>query len=792
MRSFVLCAVIGFVASCPRVLAHPQNSAVTPPVAAPLLQVVVADDNTRITQSCRLIIAPRPLFDADNNGVIQIEGDDLTIDLGGQTLFGANHETTPRHELRGIGITLRGKRITIRSGTITGFRVGISGTQCDHALLENLELVRNFSQKLGSTPDGEDATDWLRPHANDNDEWITSYGAAIAIRDSQGVIIRENGIRQGQNGIVLSRVQHSQVYNCDASFLSGWGVALWRSSFNTVCRNSLDFCVRGYSHTVYNRGQDSAGILCFEQSCDNTIMMNSATHCGDGFFGFAGSQALGDVPAPTDGEKPATADWHAGRGCNRNLIALNDFSDSAAHGLELTFSFDNRILRNRFDRNAICGVWGGYSQRTQISGNLFRDNGSAGYGNENGGINIEHGVGTVISNNQFLRNSAGVRLWWDEDAHLAQSPWAKINGVRSADNVIVDNAFTHDAIGISLRSCEDTTVGDNTMTDVALPMKLEECPHVTAPNDTARPHAQWTELMRIAEALPGGGNAVDIVDGLPVTKRSPLSGRGAILIGEYGPFDFIAPMTIAESGPAHAHRWKLLGSQTIQFLQVSKGSGDLRTNIDPENNTAIVETELPGQLSNYELAIFWGRAPNQVQRVRGTLLNANWRVAIFPLPTPTTPAGQAAGELVGQSDTPPDSIAFDQAAKRDPFVVHVESLTFPFGSGGPDAVKLMARPATIPSDHFGLRATATFLAPAGNWIVQTISDDGIRVALDGTMLIDHWDRHAPAKDRGAFTIDSPREVTMTVDYFELTGEARLDLRILPGIETAQIPAAITP
>ena len=37
---------------------------------------------------------------------------------------------------------------------------------------------------------------------------------------------------------------------------------MWRSSATSFHRNAFDFCVRGYSHGVYNRGQDSAGILC--------------------------------------------------------------------------------------------------------------------------------------------------------------------------------------------------------------------------------------------------------------------------------------------------------------------------------------------------------------------------------------------------------------------------------------------------------------------------------------------------------------------------------------------------
>ncbi|MSQ90043.1 MAG: hypothetical protein EXS01_01435 [Phycisphaerales bacterium] len=784
MRPCVLIARLGCIACCTLAAQGFQAASTVPPALAAepqapqLPQVVVADDNTRITQSCRLILAPRALVDADDNGVIHIDGDDLIVDLSGQTLFGANHETTPRHELRGIGIVIKGKRVTVRGGVITGFRVGISGTGCDHAVLENLELVRNFAQHLGSTPEDEDPRDWLWPHSNDRDEWMKQYGAAIALRGAQGVIIREVGIRQGQNGILLSEVSHAQIYNCDASFLSGWGIALWRSSSNTICRNSLDFCVRGYSHGVYNRGQDSAGILCFEQCCDNTIMLNSVTHCGDGFFGFAGREALGEV-APALGEV-AGSNWYIGRGCNRNLIALNDFSDAAAHGLELTFSFDNRILRNRFDRDAICGVWGGYSQHTLVSGNLFRNNGTSGVGAESGGINIEHGRSTTITDNTFADNSAGVRLWWDADAALATRPWAIANGVGSTGNAIIRNSFSKDGIAISLRSTTDTTIAANTMIDLPVGLDADAESVAVEEAQTTQPPADWTELMARAASLPGAGNAVEIVDGLPITKRTQLNGRGAILLGDYGPFDFIAPMTIAEPGPTNVHRWKLLGSQRIQFLQASQGQGDLRTNIEPESNTAIIETETPSHLTNYELAIFWGRAANQVQRVHGTLLSANWRVAIFPLPTPAT------------ADAPPSLDSFDQAAKTNPFIVYVDSITFPFGSGGPDDVNLMQRPASIPPDNFGIRATTTFSAPPGDWIVQTRSDDGIRVSLDGEVLINHWDRHGLAQDRGRFSITAAREVTMTVDYFELGGSAALDLRILPAPKQPTIPEAISP
>ncbi|MBK7406429.1 MAG: hypothetical protein IPJ41_17980, partial [Phycisphaerales bacterium] len=74
--------------------------------------------------------------------------------------------------------------------------------------------------------------------------------------------------------------------------------------------------MRGYSHGVYNRGQDSAGILFFEQCSENVIAENSATHGGDSFFGFGGREALGEVPGP-EGFSVVRA------GSNDNLLINN-------------------------------------------------------------------------------------------------------------------------------------------------------------------------------------------------------------------------------------------------------------------------------------------------------------------------------------------------------------------------------------------------------------------------------------------------------------------------------------
>src|SRR5690606_7728049 len=184
--------------------------------------------------------------------------------------------------------------VTLRNAHVHGYHVGIWATEASGLVIDGADVSDNYRAHLKSTPVAEDGSDWLSPHHNDNNEWMTRYGAAIYIEDSNNVDVHDVYCRRGQNGILLDRVEDSKVYDNDCSFLSGWGLGLWRSSRNVITRNALDFCVRGHVEGVYNRGQDSAGILCFEQCNDNVIAENSVTHGGDGFFGFAGLEAIGE------------------------------------------------------------------------------------------------------------------------------------------------------------------------------------------------------------------------------------------------------------------------------------------------------------------------------------------------------------------------------------------------------------------------------------------------------------------------------------------------------------------
>jgi nitrous oxidase accessory protein NosD len=751
-----------------------STAGTAPPSAEPPLPAVLVDrDNITIDRSCTLVLPPLALDDSDGNGIVHITAPGITVDLAGGTLRGATDRMAPE-SIRGIGIRISAPGVTVRNGIVLGFRVGVMADGAARTTVEGLDIGYGFRQRLESDPWAEDSRDWLWPHENDAGEWSQRYGAAVCLRSAPGSTVRDVRVRHQQNGILLERSDGSRVHDCDASFLSGWGIALWRTSDSVIARNATDFCVRGYSHGRYNRGQDSAGILLFEQCSRNTIALNSATHCGDGIFIFAGREALGER---------AGAAQHAGLGCNDNTIALNDLSDAVAHGVEATFSFRNRVLRNRIDRAAICGVWGGYSRELTVAGNLMRACGFPGAGSERGGLNVEHGSGTCIESNTFEGCAVGVRLWTDDDPHLSRLPWTQANPP-SAPSRIVGNDFSGDGYGIELRDCGPVEIAGNSFSPAMRDSGRAEVADAASAARIARggaagnggadrasggaegragPASQWSETaVRTAIGeLPGRMEAVRIVDGIPRSARDALAGRESILMLDYGPWDFESPQLYRDPNSTGPHRWRLLGPAKIQRALV-RGSANFRTAGSLEENYAEVFSEDEGCIANYELGVAWGDAPHERRVVKETFFGANWSVQVFPL----------------EGDPIADRDAFERSLRAPGSQTTVtDTLRLPFGAGGPSELKLVG--PGFPTDRFGLRATTTLTVFPGCWNFTCVSDDAVCVSVDGKPLIEDWTRHGAQAREARISVDAPTVMRMQVDFVELDGAATLELMVAP-------------
>ncbi len=723
-------------------------------VGQPLPTVAVTEDDTVVDRSCRVTFAAeRVIRDANGNGVLLIRGDGITVEfMDGAMLRGAEDGARPA-ELRGIGVRIdEARNVTLRNARVRGFKVGLHASNAPGLTIDGAEFTDNFRQHLKSTPAAEDEADWLWPHRNDANEWMTSYGGAVVVEDSEGVTIRGVTVRRGQNGIILDRVSDSRIYDNDCSFLSGWGLAMWRCRGNAVSRNAFDFCVRGYSHGVYNRGQDSAGILFFEQNHGNVIAENSATHGGDGLFGFGGREALGE-----DGAVPMD---RRGAGNRENLIINNDFSYAPAHGVELTFGFENRIIGNRLVENAICGVWGGYSQGTLIAANTFEGNGDAGYGAERGGVNIEHGAENVISGNTFRNNACGVHLWWDHDEGLLKLAWAAANdrgsGMRrlpSIDNLIADNVFEGDKIAIHLGECDRTVAARNRFSGVE--KEIEATPGSEPATKEDAP-VSWA----MPEYTADGATR-------PVGARQSLRGRDKIVMTEWGPWDHRSPLVrlVSATGDAHTYEAFHLNKGAIKVL----GAG-VHTEFNGQLPMAIaVRAPEPGAYP-YMLSAAQGEFE---QDIRGTIVNATWDVVFFPWEAPDPPADDS-----GTPRTPPDLDAW-RALALGPGAVTMKTrrLAFRHGHAGPSdsSGNEVLKAARLPRDYFGMIARTRLPLRAGTWRITTTSDDGVRVLVDGKAVIENWTHHGPTRDSGEFTVDADGAVEIVVEHFEIMGFAVLEV-----------------
>jgi len=704
-------------------------------VSADAEVVRVTDDNVEITESCRAEIAADPIIDADDDGVIHIVGDDIFVEFGLAPLDGAP-DGRPPHAYRGTGIVITGRNVTLRGAAVHGFKVGIKAVGASGLVLQECDVSDNLRQRLRSTAQRERSIDWLQPHQNDEHAWVRRYGAGVSIVGAENVTIRNVRARQVQNGIVLNRVTDSRVYDNDCSFLSGWGLAMWRSSGNVISRNAFDFCVRGYSHGVYNRGQDSAGILMFEQCSENVIAENSATHCGDGVFGFAGREALGEANPRDD------LAWYEQRGNNRNLLIGNDFSYAAAHGIEMTFSFGNRFYNNKLIGNAICGVWGGYSQNTHIAGNSFAGNGEMGYGAERGGVNIEHGSGNRIEFNRFRNNACGVHLWWDDDEALLKTPWARANEKGSTDNIIRGNRFSGDTVAIQLRKTTGTQLAENSERRVETFLDADEASSVL--------ELGATEGSFSPPPYPVFGNTQ------PVGARKHLRGRKRIIMTEWGPYDWEGPAMILVEREAGTHAYRLLGGAE----EVERGGIEVSDSV----RAVLAEDLLTLQpfdsntLVPYEVSIDTG---GRMLRRQGVLARLRWELRVFPY----------------QTDPRKDVDAWREEARRKGITFYKTKLNFDYGMDGPSQVIFDSEVigSQLPKDHFGMMAESVFELPEGKWRINTTSDDGIRVWLDDELIIDDWTHHAPREHSHEIIVDEAREATLRLEHFELDGYAVLSV-----------------
>jgi mannan endo-1,4-beta-mannosidase len=85
----------------------------------------------------------------------------------------------------------------------------------------------------------------------------------------------------------------------------------------------------------------------------------------------------------------------------------------------------------------------------------------------------------------------------------------------------------------------------------------------------------------------------------------------------------------------------------------------------------------------------------------------------------------------------------------------------------------------LPQARFAVEAEGRVALPPGEYTLRSLSDDGIRIWVDGRLVIDNWDLHGTEVDYASLTGGSH---DIRVRYFQIEGWAELRLDILRGAQ----------
>jgi len=681
-------------------------------------------------------------FDAPGSmeeGMIVIEGNNITVDFNNSVLKGSNTKKNP-DEFFGVAILIKGgKNITIKNLKAKGYKVALLARNVSNLVIDNCDLSYNYRQHLNSTQEKEDISDWLSHHQNEKDEWLR-YGAAMYLRDCDSTTIRNTKVTGGQNALMMTSCNYGKIYNNDFSFNSGLGIGMYRSSYNTIAFNKINFNVRGYSHGVYNRGQDSAGILIYEQSNSNYFYKNSVTHGGDGFFLWAGQ---------------TTMDSGTG-GCNDNVLIKNDFSYAPTNGIEVTFS-RNIISGNRIFE---CdhGIWGGYSYNTVISGNQFRSNRI--------GIAIEHGQENEIHHNIFINNKEAIRLWARKE-QPADWGYAKNRDTRSRNYIISNNNFNSNPLVMSINRTEQLNIFDNIYDEYETIFKIDST--VSGLDTTWNDEIAKKFSVDTAEHVPNIRSPQDAFKG-----NSLLAGRKNIMITEWGPYDFRSPI-IWNTNPIDTTgvmKFDLIGPKGKWRIKKFKGVKDISL-MSGTFPATISATKVAGSRTDIMIELEYVGATITTQFGETIAAGKPYTFTFKKFFQPIDFDIVWYGYDFKMHDPIKTGQLIPPTARLRPIKTEkTKKLDYAWWGG------IKNDEATYPQFVTIANGTAEF--EKGNYELGVTWDDAVRVYVDGELLIDEWNPSLYKFDESPhkkIKLSLDGKHSFTVEHAELGGFATLSLKI---------------
>jgi hypothetical protein len=165
------------------------------------------------------------------------------------------------------------------------------------------------------------------------------------------------------------------------------------------------------------------------------------------------------------------------------------------------------------------------------------------------------------------------------------------------------------------------------------------------------------------------------------------------------------------------------------------------------------------------------------EKTGGAVAKLNWQTpgTTTFVPVPATQLSAAAQGLLGQYFT-------NTALTGSPALTRSEAVNYDWGTAAPST--------GLPVDGFSVRWSGRVGVVAdGNYTFQTTSDDGVRLWVNGNLVVDNWTTHATTvNSSAAVALKAGFFYDIKLEYFESQNGAVAKLAwIAPGAAVTPIP-----
>jgi len=453
------------------------------------------------------------------------------------------------------------------------------------------------------------------------------------------------------------------------------------------------------------------------------------------------------------------------------MVRDNNFSFNSGLGIGLYRSSEDTIVHNRLDYDVRGYSHGHYTRGQdsadlllfeQSSRNLVAFN-SLTHGGDGiflwaGQTTMDSGTGGA-NDNIFYANDVsyatanGVEGTFSRNKIIANRAWGSEYGVwggYSYQTEIIGNDFRGNRTGVAIEHGQDNVIANNRFDHDSTAIRLWA--DSIEPSEWGYPkhHDTRSRDYRIGDNEYIGNRTIlhvrntagldtnaEIAPAAPLRAFPRLSipssaltrrDRSAIIVDEWGPYDWQSPKLwpvaggLAVLGPPG--RWRLASSNGV--AEVSKKSGVVGDTIAvTPDSSGDWEVTLESRGKRFSYGSFAPRI--------------NWSVR-FSVDSPTAPV-RAFPRLDLLWYRPPPAFAF------------------------------------LPQSNWSLEATGSVTLPTGTYSVRTISDDAVRVWVDGVLVIDNWTPHESQVDYAPL---APGAHDLRAAYRQVDGWVELRVDIIRG------------